>query len=35
MFFRNTNFTDNGLINFGESLKNLPALNSLSFKAYL
>ena len=26
------NFTDSGLINFGKSLENLPALNSISLR---
>ena len=29
-FYRNENFTDNGLTNFGKSLENCPALNSIS-----
>ena len=30
MFYSNKNFTDSGLTNFGKSLKNLLALNSIS-----
>ena len=30
MFYRNRNFTDSGLTNFGKSLENLPTLNSIS-----
>ena len=29
-FYRNENFTDNGLTKFGMSLENLSALNSIS-----
>ena len=30
MFYRNENFTDDGLTNFGKSLETLSILNSLS-----
>ena len=30
IFYSNRNFTDSGLTNFGKSLENLPALNSIS-----
>ena len=30
-FYSNENFTNSGLTNFGKSLQNLPALNSISF----
>ena len=29
-FYSNKNFTDSSLTNFGKSLENLPALNSIS-----
>ena len=29
-FYRNKNFTDSALTNFGKSLENLTALNSIS-----
>ena len=29
MFYRNKNFTDSALANFGKSLENLPALHSI------
>ena len=29
MFYRNENFTDSGLTNFGKVLENLPALHSI------
>ena len=29
-FYSNESFTDSGLTKFGKSLKNLPALNSIS-----
>ena len=34
-FYRNSNFTDTGLTNFGKSLSTLPTLNSLSLDFYL
>ena len=33
-FDRNKNFSDSGLTNFGKSLENLPALNSISLNFY-
>ena len=30
-FYRNEKFTNSSLTNFGKSLENLPALNSISF----
>ena len=30
IFYRNENFKDSGLTNFGKSVENLPALNSIS-----
>ena len=29
LFYRNQNFTNSGLINFGKSLANTPTLNSI------
>ena len=30
-FYRNENFTDNGLTNFGKSLENVLTLSSITF----
>ena len=32
MLYRNSNFTDNGLIIFGKSLEKLPNIHSISLK---
>ena len=33
-FYSNRNFTDSGLTNFGKSLEDLTALNSISLNFY-
>ena len=33
-FYRNENFTDSGLTNFGKSLENVPTLNFISLNFY-
>ena len=34
-FYRNENFTDNGLINFGQSIITLLTLNSISLNFFM